>query len=137
MRSQILAREVESRAPPCTGLSSQSRISNPLLPCHLPRRPILDLATRPIHHGISTPSSIAASGATSGAASTSGRTLPNDFNVTSPNGRWRVRLINKDDKNEVAYVVRLQADGFHTPNPLPFLDSTFKRFFTAEVCWQR
>lgn len=44
-----------------------------------------------------------------------------------------MRLINKGNKEEVAIAVRLQTDGFHDPSPLPFLDSTFKRFFAAEV----
>lgn len=48
-------------------------------------------------------------------------------------GRIAVRPIDKENKEEIASVVRLQSDGFHTPHPIPFLDSTFKRFFAAEV----
>jgi ribosomal protein S18 acetylase RimI-like enzyme len=65
--------------------------------------------------------------------STSGRTLPENFQVTSPDGKWRVRLINRANTAEIAAVVRMQTDGFHEPNLIPFLDSTFKRFFAAEV----
>ena len=65
--------------------------------------------------------------------STSGRALPQDFQVISSDGKWRVRRINKENLQEVAAVVRMQTDGFHEPNFIPFLDSTFKRFFAAEV----
>jgi len=65
--------------------------------------------------------------------SPSGRTLVPNFHVTSPDGKWRVRLINRANPAEIAAVVRMQTDGFHEPNILFFLDSTFKRFFAAEV----
>jgi ribosomal protein S18 acetylase RimI-like enzyme len=65
--------------------------------------------------------------------SPSGRTLLPNFQVTSPDGKWRVRLINRANPAEIAAVVRMQTDGFHEPNLLFFLDSTFKRFFAAEV----
>lgn len=66
-------------------------------------------------------------------SSPSGRTLLPNFHVSSPDGKWRVRLINKANPAEVAAVVRMQTDGFHEPNVFFFLDSTFKRFFAAEV----
>ena len=66
------------------------------------------------------------------ASSTSSRVLPPTFRWTSKNG-WTVRLINKANPVEIAAVVRLQTEGFHTPSPVPFLDDTFKRFFAAEV----
>lgn len=66
-------------------------------------------------------------------ASTSGRCLPEDFSLQSRDGRWRVRPVNRTDLLEVRRVVALQTEGFHVPNPIPFLDSTFKTFFQAEV----
>jgi ribosomal protein S18 acetylase RimI-like enzyme len=103
-----------------------------------------------VHHGaarlISTPTlsqrralTVAATGgfvisaAATETASTSGRTLPPNFQSTSADGKWRIRLINKSNLAERAAVVKMQTDGFHEPNFLPFLDSTFKRFFAAEV----
>lgn len=55
------------------------------------------------------------------------------FNVRFQRAGMVVRPIDKESKEEIASVVRLQSDGFHTPNPIPVLDSTFKRFFAAEV----
>lgn len=37
------------------------------------------------------------------------------------------------NKQEIQAIVQLQTEGFHTPNPIPLLDDTFKNFFKAEV----
>jgi ribosomal protein S18 acetylase RimI-like enzyme len=66
-------------------------------------------------------------------ASPSGRFTPSNFQYFSPDHRWKVRLVAKDDAQEVRAIVRLQADGFHTSNPIPFVDAALKTFFTAEV----
>lgn len=63
----------------------------------------------------------------------SGRALPADFGIISRDRKWRVRLVNKDSAAEVRVVVRLQTDGFHIRNPIPFLDSAFYSIFKAEV----
>jgi hypothetical protein len=61
------------------------------------------------------------------------RELPQAFEVLSAGGNWRIRQINRDDMDEVRRVVMIQAEGFHVPNPVPFLDSFFKKSFTAEA----
>ncbi|KAG7667033.1 hypothetical protein Ndes2526B_g04479 [Nannochloris sp. 'desiccata'] len=100
---------------------SARRIASPVLP---PRHKL----AAPAIGGAAVCSSAATTG-----TSTSGRTLPVNFQVTSPDGKWRVRLIDRSNPAEIAAVVRMQTDGFHEPNVLFFLDSTFKRFFAAEV----
>lgn len=54
---------------------------------------------------------------------------------TYSSGRWTVRPINKRNPDEVRRVVFLQTEGFHVSNPIPFVDSTLKTFFQAEVRW--
>ena len=65
--------------------------------------------------------------------STSGRSLPPDFEAVSPDGRWRVRPLNRNNGKEVRTVVRLQTEGFHVPHPVSFVDGAFKNMFKAEV----
>ena len=61
------------------------------------------------------------------------RELPPTFTILSCDGKWRIRLIKRDDLEEVRRVVLIQAEGFHVPNPLPFVDGFLRTSFTAEV----
>lgn len=65
--------------------------------------------------------------------STTGRQLEDNFSIISPDGKWRVRKIQKNDPKEIQCVVSLQADGFHTGHPVPFIDGFLKTSFKAEV----
>ena len=61
------------------------------------------------------------------------RELPSTFAVLAQGGRWQIRQIDRTDLDEVRRVVMIQAEGFHVPNALPFLDGFLKTSFTAEV----
>jgi ribosomal protein S18 acetylase RimI-like enzyme len=61
------------------------------------------------------------------------RELSDDFTVMSSDGLWRIRKIQRDDLEEIKRIVELQAEGFHTPHPLPFIDGFLKTSFKAEV----
>lgn len=61
------------------------------------------------------------------------RELPSTFTVLAQDGKWRIRQINRDDLEEIRRLVVIQADGFHVPNPLPFIDGFLRTSFTAEV----
>ena len=61
------------------------------------------------------------------------RELPSTFTVKARGGKWRIRQITRDDLEEVRRVVVIQADGFHVPNRLPFIDAFLRTSFTAEV----
>lgn len=61
------------------------------------------------------------------------RELPSSFTVLARDGKWRIRQIDRDNLDEVRRVVLIQAEGFHIPNPLPFVDGFLKTSFTAEV----
>ena len=61
------------------------------------------------------------------------RELPSTFAVLAQGGRWQIRQIDRTDLDEVRQVVMSQAEGFHVPNALPFLDGFLKTSFTAEV----
>jgi ribosomal protein S18 acetylase RimI-like enzyme len=75
----------------------------------------------------------AAPGATAAPAAASDRAVPADFTYTSPDGRWRVRLLERADADEVRAAVALQIEGFHVRHPLPPLDHLLRRAFAAEV----
>ena len=126
------------RAPPCTQTPSNYGHKGPMIAPKLPstrcsnqhQLPLLSIGSG----GSSSRKDILCAASTVSGASTSGRKVPPNFSITSKDGRWRIRLIDPTDTKEVQTVVKLQADGFHQPNPIPLLDTTFKRFFTAEVC---
>ena len=61
------------------------------------------------------------------------RELSEDFTVISSDGAWRIRKIQRDDLTEIKRIVDLQAEGFHNPHPLPFVDGFLKTSFKAEV----
>ena len=61
------------------------------------------------------------------------RELPSTFTVIARDGKWRIRQINRDELEEVRRVVVIQADGFHVPSRLPFIDGFLRTSFTAEV----
>jgi ribosomal protein S18 acetylase RimI-like enzyme len=61
------------------------------------------------------------------------RAVPADFAYTSPDGRWRVRLLARGDADEVRAAAALQIEGFHVRHPLPPLDYLLRRAFAAEV----
>ncbi len=61
------------------------------------------------------------------------RELPSTFGVVAGDGKWRIRQINRGDLEEVRRVVVIQAEGFHVPNRLPFIDGFLRTSFTAEV----
>lgn len=120
--------------------------------CHLalaivnPPQPVRNVKAfsehpRPLNVGANSPSGLVrrqtrpltVAAAADTAAPTASGPVADDFTHVSTDGRWRVRLINRSDYNEVKQVVRLQTDGFHVPNGVPLLDGAFKKMFRAEV----
>lgn len=61
------------------------------------------------------------------------REIPEHFTVISADGKWKIRKIDGDNLAEIRKIVELQAEGFHTPNPFPFVDGFLKTSFKAEV----
>lgn len=61
------------------------------------------------------------------------REIAEHFTVISSDGNWNIRQIDRANLEEIRRVVHLQAEGFHNPNPLPFIDEFLKTSFKAEV----
>jgi ribosomal protein S18 acetylase RimI-like enzyme len=61
------------------------------------------------------------------------REIAEHFTVISSDGNWNIRQIDRTNFDEIRRVVHLQAEGFHDPNPFPFIDEFLKTSFKAEV----
>lgn len=69
-----------------------------------------------------------------GIAGASGRScVDGAFSVVSEDGRWRIRQVDRSKSEEIRRVVSIQAQGFHEPHPIPFVDSFLRSSFRAEV----